>query len=131
MKAHHTGEKYLFATNSYSTAAPYIIDSGENVIILGGYSGSDPVLSVDRLKALVAAGELKYFLVSQGGRGGGNNNELTKWITSHGQQVAASEWQTTSGNSNAEDSSFRGFGGGGSNITIYEVTPQAALLSGS
>ncbi|WP_341278526.1 glycosyltransferase family 39 protein [Paenibacillus sp. FSL H8-0537] len=131
LKAHHTGEKYLFATNSYSTAAPYIIDSGENVIILGGYSGSDPVLSVDRLKALVAAGELKYFLVSQGGRGGGNNNELTKWITSYGQQVAASEWLTTSGNSNAEDSSYRGIGGGGSNITIYEVTPQAALLSGS
>ncbi|MGG4143314.1 glycosyltransferase family 39 protein [Paenibacillus algorifonticola] len=166
LKAHNTGEKYLFATNSYSTAAPYIIDSGENVIILGGYSGSDPVLSVDRLKALVAAGELKYFLVSQGGRGGSNNNELTQWITSHGKQVESSEWQKTAGgedvadnsdiasnnsggfnssNSSAEsgggsngfftdrnsDNSFRGFGGGGSNITIYEVTPEAALLSGN
>ncbi|WP_338552081.1 glycosyltransferase family 39 protein [Paenibacillus sp. KS-LC4] len=131
LKSHHTGEKYLFATNSYSVAAPYIINSGENIIILGGYSGSDPVLSVDRMKALVAAGELKYFLVSQGGRGGGNQNELTRWITLHGQQVAASEWQATSGNSDAEVGSFRGFGGGGSNITIYEVTPQAALLSGN
>ncbi|SFE38244.1 Dolichyl-phosphate-mannose-protein mannosyltransferase [Paenibacillus algorifonticola] len=140
LKAHRTGEKYLFATNSYSTAAPYIIDSGENVIILGGYSGSDPVLSVDRLKALVAAGELKYFLVSQGGRGGGINNELTQWITSYGKQVPSSEWQSTGGSGNAADSggtasdaasnsSSRGFGGGSSNITIYEVTPEAALLS--
>jgi 4-amino-4-deoxy-L-arabinose transferase-like glycosyltransferase len=110
LEAHHTGETYLFAAMNYSTAAPYIIDKGTAVVILNGFSNSDPVYNTDSLKALVESGKVKYFLVTSEGMGGGRegNSELTTWITENGTQIPVSEWAgTDSGNNNA---------------TLYEVT---------
>ena len=131
LKAHNTGETYLFATTSYMTAAPYIIESGENVIIMGGFSGSDPVLSLDEVKALVESGKLKYFMVSSGGGGRGGSSEVLQWIQENGTEVPSSEWQqTNTGSNNAaadtqnaandNSNSFRNGRNGGE--TLYEVT---------
>ncbi|SEU29452.1 glycosyltransferase family 39 protein [Paenibacillus sp. NFR01] len=113
LKEHNTGEKYLFAAMDYSTAGPYIIDEGENVVILNGFNASDVPYTTDTLKEMVASGKVKYFLVSSGGMGGGRggNSEITSWITENGTEVPASEWQ--------------GNGGGmGASGTLYEVTVQ-------
>lgn len=109
LTANNTGQTYLFAALNYSTAAPYIIDKGASVVILNGYSGSDPVYNADSLKALVESGAVKYFLVTSGGMGGGRggsseSSELTTWITENGTEVPSTEWagsETDSGNSNA------------------------------
>lgn len=85
LKENNTGETYLFAATDYGTAAPYIIDEDEHVIILGGYSGSDPVYTTDKLAELVSNGQVKYFVISQGGRGG--NAEITDWIKEHGTEI--------------------------------------------
>lgn len=61
LKAHQTGETYLFATLTTVTAAPYIIDEDENVMALGGFNGTDPILTVNKLKALIQQGKVKYF----------------------------------------------------------------------
>ena len=54
------------------SAASLIIESGgQSVLPIGGFSGSDPVPTLAQFKALVAAGELKYVLVSGAGAGGG------------------------------------------------------------
>lgn len=71
LKEHNTGEKYLFAAMDYGTAGPYIIDEGEQVVILNGFNASDTPYTPDTLKALVASGQVKYFLVTNGGMGGG------------------------------------------------------------
>jgi 4-amino-4-deoxy-L-arabinose transferase-like glycosyltransferase len=120
LKEHNTGEAYLFATFDYNTAAPYIIDAGESVVTLGGFSGSDPVYSVAELEAMVTSGKLKYFMISGGGMGGGRggSSELTEWITEHGTIVPSSEWQTTKTNGNASTAAF---GGRGVSMTLYEV----------
>lgn len=101
LEENNTGEPYLFAALNYSTAAPYIIDKGASVVILNGYSSSDPVYTPDTLKELVASGKVKYFLVNSGGMGGGRegNSELTSWITENGTQIPATEW-TGNGSSN-------------------------------
>ncbi|MHA6534495.1 glycosyltransferase family 39 protein [Paenibacillus sp. BAC0078] len=111
LKEHNTGEKYLFAAMDYGTAGPYIIDKGESVVILNGFNGSDVPYTTDTLKALVASGKVKYFLVTTGGMGGGGrggNSEITSWITENGTVVPTADWQGTE----------TGINGG----TLYEVT---------
>ncbi|CQR52205.1 glycosyltransferase family 39 protein [Paenibacillus riograndensis] len=114
LKEHNTGEKYLFAAMDYGTAGPYIIDNNEPVVILNGFNNSDVPYTTETLKALVASGKVKYFLVTTGGMGGGGgrggNSEITNWITENGTAVPAEEWQGTVT--------------GGNEGTLYEVTVQ-------
>lgn len=112
LKEHNTGEKYLFAAMDYGTAGPYIIDKNESVVILNGFNGSDVPYTTDTLKALVASGKVKYFLVTSGGMGGGRggSSAITNWITENGTVVPTAEWQgTETGNNNG---------------TLYEVSLQ-------
>lgn len=99
LEANNTGEKYLFAAMNYNTAAPYMIDARASVMILQGFNGSDPVYTADKLEAMVARGEVKYFMIGGfgGGMGGGRdgNSELTQWITEHGTVVPSTDWQST------------------------------------
>jgi 4-amino-4-deoxy-L-arabinose transferase-like glycosyltransferase len=55
--------KYLVATPSAETSSPLILDTGLPVLTMGGYSGSDPILTSDQLQALVQRGRVKYFLL--------------------------------------------------------------------
>ncbi len=96
LEAHRGSARYLLATLNSQTAAPYIIASGQPVIALGGFSGSDQILSVSQLQALVSSGAIRYFLLDGGGGGfggqGGGNGQLVSWVTSNCTQVAASEY---------------------------------------
>ncbi|MFD2614356.1 ArnT family glycosyltransferase [Paenibacillus gansuensis] len=93
LKEHNTGEKYLFASSNYNTAAPYMIDERASVVILSGFSGRDPVYNAEKLEKLVASGKVKYFLISEGGMPGGGS-EVNDWIKAHGKAVPESEWKT-------------------------------------
>ncbi|MFM9278111.1 glycosyltransferase family 39 protein [Paenibacillus jiagnxiensis] len=122
LRDHNTGEEYLFATMNYGTAAPYMIDEREKVIILNGFVQSDPVYDTAKLEALVKSGKVKYFLVSEGGQGGpgGGNSELTEWIQENGTEIPATEWQSSSDSADSNASQ----GGRSANLTLYEVTLQ-------
>ncbi|MCD1258932.1 glycosyltransferase family 39 protein [Paenibacillus athensensis] len=104
--AHNTGEAFLFAVNSATSASPYIIESGKAVMAMGGFSGSDPILTPERLEQLVADKQIKYFLIGEGGFGGGREGsaELTAWIREHGKEVPREQWQ--SGNAGQVGSDF-------------------------
>ena len=71
LEAHQGSAKYLFATISSQTAAPYIIATGEPVMTLGGFSGSDQILTLAQLKTLIVEGQVKYFMLDGGGGFGG------------------------------------------------------------
>jgi len=62
-------ETYLFASLRASDTAPYILASGEAVMAMGGFSGSDPILASDELLAMIQAGEVRFFLLT------GDNNQ--------------------------------------------------------
>jgi 4-amino-4-deoxy-L-arabinose transferase-like glycosyltransferase len=118
--SHNTGEKYLFATTNAMSAAPYIIETGKPVMAMGGFSGSDPILTVSKLEEMVKTKEVKFFLIpSQDGfRGFGDGNESNRvfeWIRAHGKEVPKSEWQPDS----SPDHGFPMHFGGGE--TLYEI----------
>ncbi|WP_372010236.1 glycosyltransferase family 39 protein [Paenibacillus chitinolyticus] len=123
MKAHIGRTTYLFATSDYNTAAPYIIDKGEKVVTLGGFSGNDPVYTTAQLEDMVKTGKLKYFLISEGGGGRGGNAELTQWLAQHGKKISSEEWQSGYAQTQTDTGEAAGMDGGRmGSMTLYEVT---------
>ncbi|WP_025720153.1 glycosyltransferase family 39 protein [Paenibacillus sp. 1-18] len=104
LQQHNTGETYLFAASNYSTAAPYMIEAGQKVIIMNGFVSSDPVYTVDKIKALVESGQVKYFMINGGGGGrpDSGNSEVTAWIKEHGKLIPTDEWKTTTGEASTD-----------------------------
>jgi 4-amino-4-deoxy-L-arabinose transferase-like glycosyltransferase len=71
LTAHRDGATYLFAVQGWTSAAAYILATGQQVLPMGGFSGSVPEPTLARVKQLVATGKLRYFMPSGGGGGGG------------------------------------------------------------
>ncbi|MFF8092166.1 ArnT family glycosyltransferase [Streptomyces sp. NPDC016675] len=102
LKKHRDGAKWLLAVSGSQSAAQLILGSGEPVISMWGWSGSDRAMTLDRLKDLVGKGELHYVQVGGQGMGGGTgggsgiSSEVTEWVQEHGTAVEASEYGSTS-----------------------------------
>ncbi|EKF35777.1 MULTISPECIES: glycosyltransferase family 39 protein [Bacillus] len=118
LKAHQTGETYLFATLTTVTAAPYIIDEDENVMALGGFNGTDPILTVKKLKTLIQQGKVKYFLLQDNQSSG--NSDLVSWIKSHGTAISSEEYKDqSSSTTEGMPSGMKGMSS--QNETLYRV----------
>lgn len=94
LEKHYNGEKYLAATMRANTAAELMLKTDKAVMAMGGFLGTDPVLTTEQLAKMTRNGEVKYFLISGFGRGGEGNSELIQWIETHCQEVPQAEWQT-------------------------------------
>lgn len=121
---HRAGARWIVAVASANESAPIQITSGQPVMAAGGFMGSDGALTVDKLKALVKAGELRYYAVSSRGPGGfggrgangtqagfgpqgggfyfkgpgggpGGNTEILSWVKAHGKVVNYGESSVT------------------------------------
>ncbi|MFL5698306.1 MAG: glycosyltransferase family 39 protein [Ktedonobacteraceae bacterium] len=117
LEAHQGTAKYLVAVSSSRGADAIILATNKPVMTLGGFSGSDPILTTSQLAALVESGQVKYFLLSSsggGGAGGSGQSALITWIQQHSKVVSSSQWQ-----SSATSSSSGGFGGA---EQLYEYT---------
>jgi 4-amino-4-deoxy-L-arabinose transferase-like glycosyltransferase len=62
---------WLVAADSANQAAAIQLASGKPVMAMGGFSGSDPVPTLDQLQAYVRNGQLRYVIGGGGGPGGG------------------------------------------------------------
>jgi len=118
LEANKTTEKYLVAVPSAMTyASDLILKTGEPVMTIGGFSGSDKIITVDQFKQLVNRGSIRYAIVSgDSGRGafmgGSSNSDITNWIKENGKVVASSEWQdSTISNKQIGNERFGGYGG--------------------
>ena len=93
LTSHQGGAKYLVAATGSQTTAPIIIATGEAVVTIGGFTGSDAAPTVEQLAAMVKNGELKYVLLSEnggggrGGPGGSSSSEISEWVKAHGTAV--------------------------------------------
>jgi 4-amino-4-deoxy-L-arabinose transferase-like glycosyltransferase len=117
LEAHQGTAKYLVAVLSSRGADAIILATNKPVMTLGGFSGSDPILTTSQLAALVESGQVKYFLLSSfggGGAGGSGQSALITWIQQHSKVVLSSQWQSSS-----TSSSSGGFGGA---EQLYEYT---------
>ncbi|ADN35833.1 glycosyl transferase family 39 [Methanolacinia petrolearia DSM 11571] len=99
--SHNNSETFLVAVpSSNSGGAELILETGYPVMALGGYSGSDQILSVEELEEYVDEGRIKYFLVtdSSSGRGSSSgNSEIYSWIRDYCTEVPSSEWSGSTG----------------------------------
>ena len=85
LQKHQGNAEYLFATDDSSTAAPYIIQTGEAVMAMGGFNGTDKAITLKQFKKLVKEGKVKYYY--SGGKTGGSNNQIVNWIKKHAKKV--------------------------------------------
>ncbi|MBK3569392.1 glycosyltransferase family 39 protein [Streptomyces sp. MBT62] len=88
LKKHQDGATWLLAVSTDQTASSIILESGQPVISMGGWSGSDNAMTLAKLKSLVKSGKLHYITVSSTG-GQGTNSEITTWVKAHGTAVSA------------------------------------------
>jgi hypothetical protein len=117
LEAHQSAAKFLVAVTSSNEADAIILATNKPVMTLGGFSGSDPILTTTQLAALVKSGTVRFFLLNGfggGGPGGSSQSALITWIKQHCKAVSASQWQSTS-----TSSSSSGFGGA---AQLYEYT---------
>ncbi|MFC7583627.1 hypothetical protein ACFQYP_07500 [Nonomuraea antimicrobica] len=68
---------WLVAVGSAREASALILSTGKPVIAMGGFTGSDPAMTVERLQSLVSSGQLRYVMSGGGGRGG---SEAMTWV---------------------------------------------------
>ncbi|MFH8799410.1 glycosyltransferase family 39 protein [Streptomyces sp. NPDC017936] len=101
LKKHQDGATWLLAVSSSQSAAQLILSSGEPVISMWGWSGSDNAMTLARLKELVRKGELHYLQIGGGGMGGGSgvSSEVTEWVQENGTAVRESDYSSTSASS--------------------------------
>ena len=78
---------WIVAVTSANQAGSIELVTGEPVMAMGGFTGSDPAPTVEQFQAAVSAGQLRFVIVgSQGGGPGGNStvsSARTAWITAN------------------------------------------------
>jgi 4-amino-4-deoxy-L-arabinose transferase-like glycosyltransferase len=88
---------YLVATTDSNSAASIILATDKPVMSLGGFSGSDPILTVDQFADLVRSGQVRYVLAGRGngGFGGrGGSSAIMSWVQANGTPVSIDGSQT-------------------------------------
>ncbi|MBE3570264.1 MAG: glycosyltransferase family 39 protein [Bacillales bacterium] len=99
LEKHYHGEKFMLAVDRATTAAPFMLKTNYAVMAMGGFSGSDPVLTPQKLEKMAKAGDVKYFLISSG-MGMGSDQKINEWIGKNCKEVPSSEWESTKNSDN-------------------------------
>ncbi|RSN71770.1 glycosyltransferase family 39 protein [Actinomadura sp. WAC 06369] len=103
---------WLVAVPSAQEASQIILRTGRAAIAMGGFTGSDPAMTVEKLRRLVADGELRY-IVGGGGMGGPagrGDADVTAWVQENGTLVQPSEYGGTASTSSDSSSAWSGAG---------------------
>jgi 4-amino-4-deoxy-L-arabinose transferase-like glycosyltransferase len=64
LRGHRHGTRWAVAVQSAAPAEEIIIPSGEPVMAVGGFIGSDPIATSEQLRQKVRDGEVRYFFLS-------------------------------------------------------------------
>lgn len=87
---HQNGATWLVAVASANESAAIQLTSGQPVMAVGGFNGSDTPLTLEQFKQLVKDGKVNYYAIGSHGRSGGpggGNNEITAWVKQTGTVV--------------------------------------------
>jgi 4-amino-4-deoxy-L-arabinose transferase-like glycosyltransferase len=86
----NAGTKWSAATTSASNSASLALASDTDVMGIGGFNGGDPAPTLEQFRALVAAGEVRYFVGGGGGPGG--NSEIAAWVEQSFTSTTVGSW---------------------------------------
>lgn len=81
---------WIIAVSSANELAPIQISTKLPVMAIGGFSGGDDSITLEKFKKIISNGQLKYFLISDNRRMGGPgnvNNVITSWVRINGKPV--------------------------------------------
>ncbi|WP_084693472.1 ArnT family glycosyltransferase [Actinomadura atramentaria] len=106
--------RWLVAVSSAQSASSVILRTGRPVIAMGGFTGSDPAMTVAKLQGLVASGQVKFVLLGGGFGPDGGNDAVTAWVRAHGTAVPASQYGGTSQDTGSS-------GSAGSSAGLYRL----------
>lgn len=96
LESNQSDEKYLLVVSSSQSAQNLILQSGKPILTLGGYSGSDPIMTLEEFKELVKNKEVRYVLT--GGKCSGVTREIMDWVTKNGTPVRKGKYIDTVSN---------------------------------
>ncbi len=93
LQAHAGTYTWAAATVNSNNAAGYQLASGEPVMAIGGFNGTDPAPTLAQFEKYVSEGKIHYFIASGGGFGGGGfgggggtsgeSSQITSWVEAH------------------------------------------------
>ncbi len=129
LKAHRHGASWIVAVDGSTTAAPLILISGQPVMSMGGFTGSEPIPTLPQFERLAHEGKIQYVLVGGGfggfggfgfgrfgGFGGGRGLSaaaaVDQWTLQHGVEVPA-----------------HAYGALGTGSSLYYVGPPSRALA--
>ena len=116
LKANYREGTFLAATLDATTAAPILLDTKLPVMAMGGFKGSDPALSVEKLQKLANEGQIRFFLLQENSRGN-EQPAIINWIQTNCRVVPAYKWQDTQSRT-SKDQGWSGFRN--SSMSLYE-----------
>ena len=125
LRGNHRSEEYLLVAVNARQAAPVIIATGDPVIALGGFSGRDPILTVDGFARLVEDHRLRFALIGDGSPGPrrifGEDGQkpVVDWIRENGRLVDPARWRGVPG-ANSEGRAAEAAG-----AQLYDLRPAA------
>ncbi|MDP4119809.1 MAG: glycosyltransferase family 39 protein [Bacillota bacterium] len=125
-------QKYLLVVQNSNSAADIIIKTGQPVMSLGGFLGSDNIITLAEFKKLVASGEIRY--VMTGGQGGGSSgSDIISWVEKNGKKVSSSKYGNSSSSSSSETSDVNTALAGAPNMnmqgSLYDLKSYTDSLS--
>ncbi|MER8219538.1 glycosyltransferase family 39 protein [Streptomyces sp. NPDC094143] len=89
-------DRYTWAAAAIGAqnAASYQLSTGEPVMAIGGFNGSDPSPTLARFQQYVADGRIHYFIASgtgggMGRSGDGTSAQITSWVEANFEKVTA------------------------------------------
>jgi 4-amino-4-deoxy-L-arabinose transferase-like glycosyltransferase len=119
------GERFLMAAPDITLAAPLIIESGEAVIAYGGFTGGDSALDAERFAAMVAAGQLRFVMLSGRGARPGLQADIATWVRQHAKEVPPEVWRRAANSS--EESAPGGAGWGPTAPMVHRMFHDSAV----
>jgi 4-amino-4-deoxy-L-arabinose transferase-like glycosyltransferase len=76
---------WLVAVSDSTTASQIELSTGKAVISMGGFTGTDNAMTLEKLQSLVATGQLRFVVAGHSGGGPGgqaSNSAASSWVTS-------------------------------------------------
>ena len=117
-------QKYLLVVNSSGSAEDIIISTGEPVMSLGGFAGSDKIVTLAQFEQMAKKGEIRYVMTGGMGGNGNSSTDIMTWVKKAGKLVAASSYSnttSTTANTTATKTSQQQQGAMNSSGQLYDL----------
>jgi 4-amino-4-deoxy-L-arabinose transferase-like glycosyltransferase len=84
LKVNAAQYRWVAATVNGNSAAGYELATGDPVMAIGGFNGSDPTPTLAQFQVMVNAGQIHYYIAGGGGMGSGSGStsgEIAAWVS--------------------------------------------------